>query len=126
MAYGGTQTVTTEKQRVIKISTAALDADAEVGAAVDSDDRMPCKLPTHYGLVVTRTAGATALISVSLQGSLDNTNWTSIITVTAKDTQAGQSLGFAAAAPLAGWLQPGRPHHRDHGAGRAGGALGWT
>lgn len=85
MVYAGTQTHTL-LGRSLLVSTAGLDADAEEGTAFDMATYG--FIPMRLSLIVERTAGATALIALDIQGSIDGTTYTSLAAVTAKDTEA--------------------------------------
>jgi hypothetical protein len=85
MVYAGTQTHQIIGKSLV-ISTAGLDADAEEGPVFDVADYG--FIPTRASLIVERTAGSTALIALSINGSFDGTTYTSLANVTAKDTQA--------------------------------------
>ena len=84
MVYAGTQTIGGGHSRKVEITTAALDADGEYGAAVDLHTVFKGQpLPDKFTTKVTKTAGTVTTISVSLQGSMDGTTYEAITTVTA-------------------------------------------
>jgi hypothetical protein len=84
---GGTQTITSEFG-CLKIVTTNFDANGEIGTAFDITDYDPFKsghyLPfgRQFGLSVDQTSGTTAVVAVSIQGSLDNTTWRDIVDLT--------------------------------------------
>ena len=83
---GGTQTITRE-HNCVKIVTTNFDADGEVATAIDITDyskSMGGLLPKgrNMSLSVDQTAGTTAVVAISLQGSLDNSTWRDIIDLT--------------------------------------------
>jgi hypothetical protein len=85
MVYGGTQTHTLIGKSLL-VQTPGLDADAEEGPVVDLVEYG--FIPTRLSLIVTRTAGSTALIALDIQGSINGVTYTSLAAVTAKDTEA--------------------------------------
>lgn len=87
MVYAGTQTTQMiGGNSALYVVTADLDADTEEGAALDMENFG--FIPFRVNMLVTRTAGSTAGIAVSVEGSVDGTTYTSLADVTAKDTEA--------------------------------------
>jgi len=96
----GTQTITYE-HGCIKIVTTTFDADAEVATAIDIADYMLAgvRLPKgrNMSMSVDQTAGTTATVAISLQGSLDNSTWRDIVDLTdCEATGTSDALGGCA------------------------------
>jgi hypothetical protein len=98
---GGTQTVTYEGN-CIKVVTTNFDADAEVATTIDLASYrkgMGGRLPRGgaMSLSVDQTAGTTAVVAISLQGSLDNTTFRDIVDLTdCESTGTSDSLAGCA------------------------------
>ena len=87
MVYAGTETTTwLHKGRVgVYYAAAGIDADAEVSTGFDSWAASETYQAAAF--IVERTGGATDLIGVKVEGSMDNSVWEDTdIVVTAKDT----------------------------------------
>jgi hypothetical protein len=84
MAYGGTQTVTHPRPRVVKIVADTIDADADITAAVDLRTLFTAQcMPNRAVLHVDRTAGSTDVIDVALQiSAFNDSDWQDLITAT--------------------------------------------
>ena len=83
---GGTQTITYE-HNCIKIVTTNFDANAEVATVIDLASYVKNtggKRPrgSSMSLSVDQTAGTTATVAISIQGSLDNASWRDIVDLT--------------------------------------------
>lgn len=87
MAFAGSRTIV-KGGTALHVYVDGFDADNEEVVV----DCIECDIAgfRHASIIVQRTAGATALISVKVQGSNDNTTWADITgaAVTAKDTHA--------------------------------------
>lgn len=83
MVYAGVQSILVIGKG-LWIKTADVDAAAEEGAVIDLSTWG--FIPNTASLIVQRTGGSQATIDVDLRGSVDNTTFADLCTVTAKDT----------------------------------------
>jgi hypothetical protein len=89
MVWGGTQTITAQNG-CLKIVTDTIDANADIGTAIDLAAQVKTffpggMLPTGKAcsMTVDQTGGTTAVVAISLQGSLDGgTTYRNVVDLT--------------------------------------------
>ena len=97
MAWAGTGKIELFTNQCVKLTFTGLDADnEETYTLFPLDVRMFGFVPSHAQIISTDTqAGLT--YDIALQGSVDATNWTDIVTNTAKDTTVESSVDYTGA-----------------------------
>lgn len=82
MVWAGSQTITKPPNRGhIKIVATGFDANTEVATAIDIEDYTNFAHPIGgaCSMSVDQSAGTTAVVAISLQGSFDNSTWLDIV-----------------------------------------------
>ena len=103
MAWAGSQTISRPKPGYIQVVETGFDADAEESTVIDlhsyiGNEYTSVRLPrgSAITLQVERTAGTTDVVDIAIQGSMDNSNFADIITLTSSNTPTPTSVAYNA------------------------------